>query len=237
MISRFSIITCVVAGSVLGGLQNAAAKSKKTEEPAQETAAKAEEVEEKKEDSENETSSPEETAEASPEEPALVTITPPDSSSPDPAPKSGVEVRVEKTSPKSPDVDSAKIKLLTPYPAKPLAKPPVGWRFDTTSDTTPFIQEVEIAPGAKIPLSIKPHLLVPESDGVQVFSIAEPGYQSSLGYEQTATIGAILSSSILQLDESAKQLGTSIDQLQQLLISLPKPEPQAEPQPSNSRRK
>ncbi|NJM38708.1 MAG: hypothetical protein HC845_13040 [Akkermansiaceae bacterium] len=148
-----------------------------------------------------------------------------------------MEVRVEKTAKALSGIDPTKIKLLTPYPAKPLARPPAGWQFDTTRNVAPFIQEVEIAPGAKIPLSIKPHLLVPEADGIQVFSIAEPGYQSSLGYEQTTTIGAILSTSILQLDESAKQLGASIDQLQQLLISLPKSEPQAQPQPSSSRKK
>jgi hypothetical protein len=241
---HFAIVASIVASLVLVPFQSSVAKPKKTEEPAQEAAAKAEESDQANPDPESAAPSSDEKIEDHQEKPVndaepppLVTVAPPDDSATEPAPKSGVEIRVEEASPKQSNVDPAKIKLLAPYPAKPLAKPPTGWKFDTTGNTTPFVQEVEIASGAKIPLSIKPHLLVPEADGVQVFSIAEPGYESALGYQQTSTIGAILSNSILQLDESSKQLGASIDQLQQLLISLPKSESQAERQPANFRKK
>ena len=101
----------------------------------------------------------------------------------------------------------------------------------------PFTREVELATGSKITLTIRPHLLVPEADGANVFAIPEPGYDNPLGYQQTATVGAILSNSIRRLDEDSKQLGTAIDSLQQLLISLPKPEPQPEAKPANLRKK
>jgi len=123
------------------------------------------------------------------------------------------------------------VKLSAPFPAKPLSQPPVGWRLDTSDSAPPFTREVEISPGSKITLTIRPHLLVPDADGAQVFTVSEPGYDNALGYQQTATVGAILSESIRQLDEESKQLGTAIDSLQQLLVSLPKPEPLPEPKP------
>jgi hypothetical protein len=86
---------------------------------------------------------------------------------------------------------------------------------------------------------VRPHLLVPDANGADVFTIAEPGYESSLGYQQSATVGAILSNSIRQLDDDSKQLGIAIDRLQQLLISLPKPEPEPKPEaaPAPSRKR
>jgi hypothetical protein len=68
-----------------------------------------------------------------------------------------------------------------------------------------------------------------------VFTIAEPGFDRSLGYRQTDTVGAILANSIRQLEQDSKQLSTAIDNLQQLLVSLPKeevPAPQAIPIPT-----
>ena len=73
-----------------------------------------------------------------------------------------------------------------------------------------------------------------------VFSIPEPGYSAPLGYHQNATVGAILATSIRQLDKDAGELGDAIDQLQQLLVSLPKTEetPAApETQPVNKRQR
>jgi hypothetical protein len=125
------------------------------------------------------------------------------------------------------------VKLLAPFPAKPLAQAPAGWRLDASDSAPPFTREVEISPGSKITLTIRPHLLIPDADGAEVFTISEPGYENALGYQQTATVGAILSNSIRQLDEESKQLGTAIDNLQQLLVSLPKPAPQPEPQPES----
>jgi hypothetical protein len=61
--------------------------------------------------------------------------------------------------------------------------------------------------------------------------VAEPGFDPALGYRQNTTVGAVLSRSIRQLDEDSKNLGAAIDNLQQLLVSLPRqePEPVVEP--------
>ena len=163
--------------------------------------------------------------------PVLVSGTPQEEEQPVKAPETGVAVRVDKLSTGQGIIDPSSVKLLAPYPPKALAQPPAGWRLDTSDSATPFTREVEIAAGSKITLTIRPHLLVPDADGAQVFSIPEPGYDSALGYQQVATIGAILGNSISQLDEDSKYLGASIERLQQLLISLPKSEPQAAPEP------
>jgi hypothetical protein len=144
-----------------------------------------------------------------------------------PKPENGLTVRIEKLHAGQGSVDPSKVKLLAPFPAKPLAQAPHGWRLDASDSAPPFTREVELSPGSKITLNIRPHVLVPDADGANVFTIAEPGYDSSLGYQQTSTVGAILSNSIRQLDEESKQLGTAIENLQQLLVSLPKAEPQA----------
>lgn len=147
-------------------------------------------------------------------------------------PENGLSVRIEKLHSGSGSIDPSQVKLRAPFPAKPLAQAPLGWRLDASDSAPPFTREVELAPGSKITLSIRPHLLIPDADGVNTFNIAEPGYETSLGYQQTSTVGAILSNSIRQLDKDAKQLSNAVDSLQQLLISLPKPPPQPEPEPA-----
>lgn len=154
-----------------------------------------------------------------------------------PTPENGLAVRVERLQTGKGTIDPSKVKLLAPFPAKPLASAPAGWHLDSSETAPPFTREVEISPGSKITLTIRPHLLVPDADGAQVFSIPEPGYDNSLGYQQTATVGAILSNSIRQLDEDSKHLGEAIDRLQQLLVSLPKPEVQPEVKPATIRKK
>lgn len=154
-----------------------------------------------------------------------------------PAPENGLAVRVERLQTGKGTIDPSKVKLLAPFPAKPLAAAPAGWHLDSSETAPPFTREVEISPGSKITLTIRPHLLVPDADGAQVFGIQEPGYDNSLGYQQTATVGAILSNSIRQLDEDSKQLGNAIDRLQQLLVSLPKPEMQPDVKPVTIRKK
>ena len=148
----------------------------------------------------------------------------------DTPPKSqqGLAVHVEKMNSGNASIDPKQIKLLAPFPAKALAKPPAGWHLVASENAPPFTRKVEIAAGSEVTLTIRPHLLVPDADGANVFSIPESGYQPSLGYQQTETVGAILSNSIRQLDKDSKQLGDAIDSLQQLLISLPKPEAQSE---------
>lgn len=136
-------------------------------------------------------------------------------------PQPGLSVRVERLQSGAAEIDPAKVKLLAPFPAKLLARSPEGWVIESSDSAPPFTREVELSPGKRITLNVRPHLLVSEADGSNVFQIAEPGYDASLGYRQNATVAAILSTSIRQLDDDSKQLGTVIDQLQQLLVSLP----------------
>ncbi len=187
-----------------------------------------------------------------PENPDLVKIQEPQPQTADtpappedpPKPEEGLAVRVEKLQVGTGPVDPAQVKLLAPFPAKPLAKPPAGWHLDASGSVPPISREVELAPGSKITLTIRPHLLIPDADGAGAFTISEPGYHSPLGYQQTSTVGAILATSIRQLDQDSKHLGTAIDNLQQLLSSLPKPEPppapapepQPDPKPTNPRK-
>jgi hypothetical protein len=147
-------------------------------------------------------------------------------------PTDGLTVRVEKIHTGNGTVDPSKVKLLAPYPAKPLAQAPAGWHLDTSDSAPPFTREVELSPGSKITLTIRPHVLIPDADGAGVFTISEPGFDPSLGYQQTSTVGSILANSIRQLDEDAKQLSNAIDNLQQLLVSLPSPEPAPPTEPA-----
>lgn len=176
--------------------------------------------------------------EKAPDAPVLVTGTPPqdqdlvEEESTTPAPEEppakageGLSVRVEKLKTGNGTIDPTKVKLLAPFPAKPLAPAPVGWRLESSENVPPFTREVELSPGKNITLSIRPHLLVPDADGVGVFHVMDPGFDSSLGYQQDSTIGAILSTSIRQLEVDSKDMGVAIDRLQQLLGSLPQPEP------------
>jgi hypothetical protein len=167
----------------------------------------------------------EETPVSAPADPAP---TPPDPEEnfPPPAPaKEELSIHVEKINSGKGSIDPSQIKLLSPFPAKPLGTTPAGWHLDLTNHSAPpFTREVELSPGIKITLAIPPQILVPDADGATAFTIPEPGFDHALGYQQTATVGAILTNSIRQLDDDSKQLGTVIDNLQQLLISLPKPE-------------
>jgi hypothetical protein len=146
-----------------------------------------------------------------------------------PPPKKGLAVRVEKLQAGTGHIDPAQVQLIAPFPAKPLAQPPAGWHLEASEHAPPFTREIELAPGKTITLTIRPHLLVPNTDGAATFTVAEPGFDPSLGYRQNATVGAVLSQSIRQLDEDSKALGSAIDNLQQLLVSLPKPEPESAP--------
>jgi len=150
---------------------------------------------------------------------------------PAPKPRQGLAVRVEKLQTGTGNIDPSQVKLLAPFPAKPLAQAPAGWRLEASENAPPITREVELSPGNKITLTVRPHLLVPDVNGTSVFNVPEPGFDSSLGYRQNATVGAILAHSVRQLEDDSKELGTAIDQLQQLLVSLPKPEPQPQPQP------
>jgi hypothetical protein len=147
-------------------------------------------------------------------------------------PQSGLTVQVEKLQTGKGAIDPKTVKLLAPFPAKPLDAVPPGWRLDASSSAPPFTRRVDLAPGASITLTIRPHLLIPDADGASAFSISEPGFEPALGYRQAQTVSAVLATSIQQLDEDAKQLGNAIDQLQQLVTSLPRPAAMPLPPPA-----
>ncbi len=152
-------------------------------------------------------------------------------------PQPGMAVRVERVHGAA-TADLSEVELRAPFPAKLLAEVPDGWRIEKSDRAPAFTREVELSPGSEITLSVQPHILVPEADGAEVFAVNEPGYQADLGYRQDATVGAILATSIRQLDDDTRQLGEAIDQLQQLLVSLPRPEPAAhddQPAPGSKR--
>lgn len=116
------------------------------------------------------------------------------------------------------------VHLLAPFPAKPLDEAPEGWLLQTSESVPTMSREVEIAPGKSITLTIRPHVLVPDADQARILAVQEPGFEASLGYRQSDTVSAVLSDSIERLDQDSRQIGNAIDQLQQLIVSLPKPE-------------
>lgn len=176
-------------------------------------------------------------------EPVLVTGKPPenirieDLTETETPKKEGVTVRVEKLQTGQGPIDPKKVDLQAPFPPKPIGAAPVGWHLENPESVAPVSREIELGPGAKIHLSIRPHILVPDSDGATSFSVREPGYDASLGYLQTATVGAILSRTVARMDDDTKQLGQVIDQLQQLMASLPKNETPPRAIPAESRKR
>lgn len=171
---------------------------------------------------------PKEPIDDAPVSPAEDTVLLPPPTLPDAPKKQGVIVRVEKIQTASGPVDPADVKLVTPFLAKLPSATPKGWKLETVSTAPSFNREVEISTGSKVTLNIRPHVLIPDTDGSTTFPVNEPGYDSALGYQQTATISAILSNSLRQMEDDSIKMGHAIDSLQQLLISLPKP-PAPEP--------
>lgn len=135
----------------------------------------------------------------------------------------GIEVRVEKSSDGAGNGNaSSDIKIYSPYPAKPMTAP-AGWQYVPAPDAiSPFKQSVKLGTGNSVDLSITPFILVPDSDGANIFSIREPGYDPSLNFTQQHTIGAMLRASTMQIEEHEKQAAKAISRLQQLLSSLPR---------------
>jgi hypothetical protein len=168
------------------------------------------------------------------EEPVLVTGRPPTDTllesevHPSPEEISGVRVEVEAGASNA-HVDASKIKLLAPFPAKPLSSPPSGWKLVHPNNAPPFSKKVELASGSSVILSIRPHVLVPDADGDDVFGLHEPGYNATDGYAQRETIGAILADSIMSLDANSDRLNAAAKRLDELLTSLPAPAPKASP--------
>lgn len=124
-------------------------------------------------------------------------------------------------------LDPAKVQIRAPFPPKPLASAPAGWKVVRSNNPkTLLTRDVELAPGKRLTLRIQPHVLVPDADGSAVFSVAEPGYDPAAFYRQEATVAGILAHSIEQTTTAERRLTLAIDQIDQLLISLPNPEKQ-----------
>lgn len=155
---------------------------------------------------------------------------------PEPEPE-GVSVRVEPGRDGSAKVDAASVKLLAPFPAKPLFQAPAGWRLEHPEEVPAFVEQVPLANGTSISLSIRPHVLVPDADGENVVAVQEPGYDPALRYAQTGTMSAVLSASVERMEEDSRRMSDALDRLSQLLGSLPAaPEapPKAKPAPEPS---
>lgn len=116
------------------------------------------------------------------------------------------------------------VRISSPFAAKPIGRPPVGWKLVSSTDAPEFTEKVEVAPGTWLTLSIRPHVLVPDADGRAVFQIPEPGFDPAMGYRQETTISSAIASSIDQLEADARVLGQVMDELEQILISLPRPD-------------
>ena len=132
----------------------------------------------------------------------------------------GVRVEVEGGTTTS-TFKAEQIRLVAPFPAKPLVSPPSGWELEHPKDAPPLSEKVLLANGSELVLSIRPHVLVPAADGSNIFALSEPGFDSAEGYAQTQTVGAVLADSIHQLDEQSRRLGAASRRLSELLDSLP----------------
>jgi hypothetical protein len=169
-------------------------------------------------------------------EPAAADPVPPEESEPAPPEPEGVSISVEAGADGSAKVDATAVKLLAPFPAKPLFQPPVGWRLEHPEEVPTFIRQVPLANGTRISLAIRPHLLVPDADGDQVLAVNEPGYDPTLRYAQTGTTGAVLAASVERMEEDSRKMSDALDRLSQLLSSLPATEAPPAPEPSPAKK-
>jgi hypothetical protein len=137
----------------------------------------------------------------------------------------GIQIQVEKVSGRSGDSsEMGEVKISSPWPAKPLDEPPLGWRYIPAPEgIDAYRTTVKLGESSSVNLAITPYVLVPVSDGRNVIRISEPGYQPELSYLQNQTVGAILQHSTEKIEQQEKLTGAAIQRLQQLLSSLPKP--------------
>lgn len=137
-----------------------------------------------------------------------------------PAERSGVTIEIEGGA-NAGRYDPDEVKLLAPFPAKPLIAPPSGWKIVQPEGLPAFSETAELPNGTQLNLSIRPHLLVPDADGSRIFALSEPGFDARLGYAQTDTIGSVLADTIHALDENGDRLDAAARRLSELLDSLP----------------
>lgn len=163
-------------------------------------------------------------ASASTESPPDLLKNPPTPPSPDLVEEPGLEIRVESIRKGKGLIDPKLVKLRSSFPPKPLGIPPEKWTMVKSDNAPVFKREVELQPGTIISLNIAPHILIPEADGSETFSVNEPGFIPVEGYRQATSVSAILGKSIVQLDEDSKQIGNALSELHILLASLPQPE-------------
>ncbi|BDS08507.1 hypothetical protein NT6N_35470 [Oceaniferula spumae] len=137
-----------------------------------------------------------------------------------------IRIQVEKTTGRGGARQSkGKVKVYSPWPAKPISNPPVGWKFaPAPKDTESFRTTVKLASGNSVDLSITPYVLVPVVDGHGAIKISEPGYDPTKKYTQENTIGVMLQNSTAEIENHEKHVADSIKRLQQLLSSLPRQE-------------
>lgn len=136
----------------------------------------------------------------------------------------GLTVRVEK-SPSAETLGLAKdIKLASPFPPKPLAAIPAGWILRRPDDTKPFAHLVDLGGGNVVTVSITPFVLTPDDTqpSANVFSIREPGHKPALQYRQVDTVGALLTKSTQDLEDTDARMTEAIGRLNQLLLSFPR---------------
>ena len=153
---------------------------------------------------------------------------------PSEAPESkGIRIEVQGGQPNA-RIPADDIDIVAPFPAKPLTNPPAGWRLAHPDSVPAVSQEVTLNNGTAVKLSIRPHVLVPDADGNEIFALREPGFDSAKGYAQTDTVGAILAESIHTLDDHTDRLAAASQRLSELLDSLPAAPPVAAPVPETS---
>jgi hypothetical protein len=174
------------------------------------------------------------TGEDPPQAPAA-TDPEPEPEAPAPQPE-GVTVQVEAGADGGTSIDAKAVKLLAPFPAKPLSQAPAGWRLEHPAEVPTIVRPVDLANGTRISLAIRPHLLVPDADGENVLAVDEPGYDPALSYAQTGTMGAVLGSSVEAMEAESRKMSDALDRLGQLLGSLPAPEPPPAPAPSPAKK-
>lgn len=135
----------------------------------------------------------------------------------------GIQIQVERlTGASHTENKTGTLKVYSPWPAKPLAEAPQGWRYvPAPQEIAAYKQTVKLSGGNTIDLSITPFVLEPVNDGVNIIRIEEPGYNPEQHYAQQNTVGTMLQNSAIELEENEKHTAKAIILMQQLLSSLP----------------
>ena len=135
----------------------------------------------------------------------------------------GIQIQVEKSGGKSgSSKGGGAVKVTSPWPAKPLDVPPLGWKYiPAPAGIEPYRKTVKLGDSDSVNLAITPYVLVPVSDGLHAIRISEPGYQPGADYMKETTIGSILQRSTEEIERNERHTGIAIQRLQQLLSSLP----------------